>query len=327
MKTLDAKLERMAGGRDTRADFVIADAKDADMGFGVAAPGPAPGGGFRPLAAYRAQIGAIVAGGLVDVMLLSASTLEHFVAAGAFRDSPVTPAVRGNDTTDIWALRHSGYRAHPSRPFRTASLARARALGCDLCLYSLTFCDEIDRDLAALDAFAAFREEAARLGMRYFLEVFNPNAGPAAALGPAERGAFVNDAIVRTLAGLMRAERPAFLKIAFNGAPAMRELCAFDPGLVVGVMGGSAGTTRDAFELLAQAAAAGARVSLFGRKVNLAESPLAMLRAMRRVADGALAPAEATRRYHEDLRREGLTPLRPLEDDLRVTEDALRAGA
>lgn len=191
----------------------------------------------------------------------------------------------------------------------------------------MTFCDDLDRDLAALEAFATFRRDAGARRMRYFREVFNPNAGPAAALGPAETGAFVNDCIVRSLAGLTRAERPLFLKIAFNGRAAMEELCAYDPALVVGVMGGSAGTTRDAFELLAQSAAAGARVSLFGRKVNLAESPLDMLRHMRQVAEGAISPAEAVRSYHGALERAGLAPARALEDDLRVTDPVLQAGA
>ena len=84
---------------------------------------------------------------------------------------------------------------------------------------------------------------------------------------------FVNDAIVRCLAGLTEAERPKFLKIAYNGPKALEELASFDPGLVVGVLGGGAGTTRDCFELIHQAEKYGARVALFGRKINLAEFP------------------------------------------------------
>jgi len=37
--------------------------------------------------------------------------------------------------------------------------------------------------------------------------------------------------------------------------------------LVVGLLGGSSGTTRDTFELLSQGEKAGARVALFGRKL------------------------------------------------------------
>ena len=97
---------------------------------------------------------------------------------------------------------------------------------------------------------------------------------------------FVNDAIVRCLAGLTEAERPQFLKIAYNGPKALEELASYDPSLVVGVLGGGAGTTRDCFELIYQAQKYGARVALFGRKINLAESPLDIVRLMRAVADG-----------------------------------------
>ncbi len=98
------------------------------------------------------------------------------------------------------------------------------------------------------------------------------------ALAPELTPHFVNDAIVRCLAGLTEAERPRFLKIAYNGPRALEELASFDPSLVVGVLGGGAGTTRDCFELIHQAEKYGARVALFGRKINLAESPLDIVR-------------------------------------------------
>ena len=44
------------------------------------------------------------------------------------------------------------------------------------------------------------------------------------------------------------------------------------------MLGGGAGTTRDCFELIHQAQKYGARVALFGRKINLAESPLDIVR-------------------------------------------------
>ena len=137
---------------------------------------------------------------------------------------------------------------------------------------------------------------------------------------------FVNDAIVRCLAGLTRAERPKFLKIVYNGPRALEELASFDPGLVVGVLGGGAGTTRDCFELIHQAEKYGARVALFGRKINLAESPLDIVRLMRLVADGDLAPSEAVEVYHDALRREGVTPIRDLDAENEITEAALRQG-
>src|SRR3712207_648223 len=103
-----------------------------------------------------------------------------------------TLAVRANDTTDIWNPRGGGYAGRPSRPFRTADLAAVRPF-CDLVLYSVTFNNDLDRDLATVEAYGRFRREAAELGMRHFLEVFNPNAP--AGLAPDQLGAFVNDSI------------------------------------------------------------------------------------------------------------------------------------
>ena len=141
----------------------------------------------------------------------------------------------------------------------------------DLGLYSITFNNVTDADVASLEAFAEFRADAAANDFKYFLEVFNPERGRRAS-SDEDMPAFVNDSIVRCLAGLTKAERPQFLKIAYNGPRALAELAEYDPSLVVGVLGGGAGTTRDCFELIHQAEKYGARVALFGRKINLAES-------------------------------------------------------
>ena len=194
----------------------------------------------------------------------------------------------------------------------------------DLGLYSITFTNDIDADIASLEAFSDFRADAAANDFSYFLEVFNPNVdrGLSAEAIPE----FVNDAIVRCLAGLTEAERPKFLKIAYNGPRALEELASFDPGLVVGVLGGGAGTARDCFELIHQAEKYGARVALFGRKINLAESPLDMVRLMRAVADGALTPLEAVKDYHGAVQQRGLKPMRGLAADSAITESVLLAA-
>jgi hypothetical protein len=168
-----------------------------------------------------------------------------------------------------------------------------------------------------------FRADAAANDFRYFLEVFNPNAG---LIAPDVMPYFVNDCIVRCLAGLTEAERPRFLKIVYNGPRALDELASFDPSLVVGVLGGGAGTTRDCFELIFQAEKYGARVALFGRKINLAESPLDMVKMMRAVADGALKPLEAVKAYHEALLKQGVAPARDFAADSEITEAMLKLG-
>jgi hypothetical protein len=332
-RRLDRKLDAIFAGRYTPDDFIIADAKDADMAFGVAAPGPVAGqptaagpGRYHTRATYLDHMRALVAADALDILLTSASNGERLAGDGSLDDSAdgegVTLAVRANDTTDIWNHRGSTYTAAPSRPFRTADLAAIRPF-CDLVLYSVTFNNDLERDIATLETYGAFRREAAERGIRHFLEVFNPNAP--SELAPHEVGAFVNDAIIRTLAGVTTAHRPLFLKMAYNGADALAELVEHDPSVVVGILGGSAGTTRDTFELLHRAEAHGARVALFGRKIQRAESQLDLVGLMRPVLRGELSPADAVRAYHEALAKAELTPHRPLQDDLEVTDPVLRA--
>ncbi|URK89387.1 hypothetical protein LP421_33750 (plasmid) [Rhizobium sp. RCAM05350] len=332
------KLARIKGGQYRPSDFIIADAKDSDMAGGITTTGVKrrPGGG-REVPYTRSEflenIRQVIAQDVVDIVLTSASNMEALTKDGAFRNGTVARAIRANDSTDVWgAIRGSDYTRSPSRPFRSASLDRAvRPVDLsgenkvDLGLYSITFNNDLDRDYQSLEAFSEFRREAASCGFKYFLEVFNPNVD--ARISPELIPAYVTDSIIRTLAGIVEADRPQFLKVVYNGPEALEELCAFDPGVVVGVLGGSSGTTRDCFELLSQAERFGGRVALFGRKINLAESPLDLISLMRSVTNGEISPKNAVRAYHGSLERLGLNPLRSLEDDLVVTSAPLVAAA
>ena len=100
--------------------------------------------------------------------------------------------------------------------------------------------NDVEADLRSLEAFKEFRADAAANGIKYFLEVFNPNVD--AKIAPGDIGAFVNDNLARSLSGVLKRDRPEFLKYPYNGPKALEELVAFDPGLVVGVLGGGAGT-------------------------------------------------------------------------------------
>ncbi|MGK9167627.1 hypothetical protein KXR53_15085 [Inquilinus limosus] len=339
MLRLDRKLQNIRAGRYTRSDFIIADAKDGDMGSGVTCTGFDRSGGVarqRTRAEFLDQIQAIIDQDIVDIMLVSASNLELLHERGAFAGSQVKPAIRANDTTDCWGgVRHGAYPKHPSRPFRTVSISRimtgtlepapgAPVTGTDLGLYSVTFLNDLEADARALEEFAAFRKEAAANGFKYFYEVFNPNIE--SGLSREQIGEFINDSILRSLAGVTKADRPQFLKIAYNGPKALEELASYDPDLVIGVLGGGAGTTRDTFELVSQAERYGARLALFGRKINLAEAPLALLVLMRQVADGTIPPDEAVRAYHGELQKQDLRPVRSLEDDRQITEAVLKAA-
>jgi hypothetical protein len=258
---------------------------------------------------------------VLDVLLTSASNGERLARDGAL-DEEVTLAVRANDSTDIWNQRGGIFPSQPSRPFRSAHLPSIAPF-CDLVLYSVTFNNDVDRDLATLAAYAAFRREAADLGIRHFLEVFNPNSP--VDLRPDQTPAFVNDSIVRALAGVTSDERPVFLKVAYNGAAALGELVEHDPSLTVGILGGSSGTTRDTFELLTRAEQHGARVALFGRKIQRAESQVDLVRLMRPVLRRELTPEQAVQAYHESLAKAEIAPQRSLAEDLELTDPVLRA--
>src|ERR1700724_2209019 len=96
METLDTKLAEVKANPLSR-DFIIADAKDADMAFGVRAPGPRaylssrgerPARfspevwtrdeyGYRNLPEFLDIIREVVRQGLVDIMLMSAYVSEQ----------------------------------------------------------------------------------------------------------------------------------------------------------------------------------------------------------------------------------------------------------
>jgi hypothetical protein len=229
--------------------------------------------------------------------------------------------------------REGRYIQHPSRHFRSATLDHIKYghlethhtkpfTGADLGLYSITFTHELEWDYAALEAFQEFRLEAERKRFRYFLEVFNPNVDPG--FDPKKVGGFLNDNIIRCLAGVTQAGRPQFLKIPYNGPGPLEELVAYDSKLVVGILGGSAGTTRDAFQLIHDAQKYGAKVALFGRKINLSEHPLAFIEHLRLITDGHLGPEEAVKSYHARLQQDGVQPIREFDQDFQLTETSLK---
>jgi hypothetical protein len=355
--------------------FILADAKDADMAWGAASPGPrsnapvpsptvgrAREGGdagvgpapfnsqYRSIVDFRDQMREVVRQGHVDILLASASTMSVLAhRERLFDSSEVTPAIRANDATDVWLPRGGRYRDEPSRPFSTCYLeevqyGKGKGDGSlfqqtspdtnpaaqskktpvpfsrpvvNLGLYSVTFNNRLDADYATLAAFREFRAYAQRCGFHYFLEVFAPNLADAVA--PDETAAFVNDHICRMLAGVPVTARPEFLKIPYFGPAALEELVAYDPSMIVGVLGGGSGTTYDAFKLLSEAKRHGARAALFGRKIKDAEHPLTMVALLRRIADGETTAEDAVKAYHGELEKLGIKPKRTLREDSELT--------
>lgn len=318
-KSLDAKLSALAATPDG-PDFIICYAADPDMGGGLR---PTMGQGVSPQH-WREQMAQLVDQADIDILLTSVSTMDHLARdRRLFDDSPVTAAIRANDTTDIWHVRGGTYATQPSRPFATTTIREAmygtltpeanQVIDVPLGLWSITFNNDLDADERSLLRYREFRQEAAAEGFRYFVEVFNPNAGQVD--GPV--GDFINDCIVRMLAGVPRATRPEFLKVVYNGPQALEDLvCGLD--VTVGVLGGPASTTNDAYTLVRTVKKHGARVALFGRRIKAADDPLAFTELLRAVADDKLEPEEATREYHGRLAAAAITPSRSLEDDLVI---------
>ena len=311
------------------------------MAFGIGAPGKSPERHdgetrFKTLAEYRQHIREVIRQSIVDIVLMSASTAEKLVIdERLFDDSAITPAARANDATDVHVPRGGKVYTVAARPFRTAGIDQMqcgrvecapeeRTRGVDLGLYSVTFNNNCELDLETLNQYKAFREEAERKGFRHFLEVFDPNIPTAVA--PELAPGFVNDLTTRALAGVPSAGRPIFLKMVYHGPQAMEELVRYDPHLVVGVLGGSAGTTLDAFLLLHQAKKYGARAALFGRKINQAENQLAFIEFLRHIADGIIEPVEAVKAYHAVLEKLNVRPNRSLEEDLTLQTAVMNYG-
>src|SRR6516225_9950509 len=96
-KSLDLKLARIHADPHGAKDFILADAKDADMALAIGAPGKSPEAHagetrYRSLAEFRDIIQQIVEQKLVDVMLMAASTSEVLTLhQRIFENSPVTP--------------------------------------------------------------------------------------------------------------------------------------------------------------------------------------------------------------------------------------------
>lgn len=336
MKSLDQKLAKLRSDSSAN-EFIIADAKDADMAWGIASPGQPypenPDNRYFSMAEFLDQMREMITDGTIDILLASNSAMSVLAhREKLFEESHITPAIRANDTTDLWISRVANYREQPSRPFRTAQLREAQygslsapAIGkpvVNLGLYSITFNNDLDADYLSLTAFRQFREEAAQCGFEYFLEVFEPNLADCG-IAPEKIPAFVNDSLTRALAGVSRSQWPKFLKIPYFGPKAMEELAAYDPELVVGILGGSSGTTYDAFKMLADAQKYGARVALYGRKIKAAEHPLSLVHYLRAIVDGNITPEEAVKAYHGDLQKLGIPPKRDLKADSELTTQIL----
>lgn len=318
-KTLNTKLELLREDKSSN-NFILCYAADPDIAAGVIPISES----FPSLTSYYQHLESLIEQETLDILLTSNATMDELLRKrGLFANSSMTPAVRANDASDNWHVRGGSYNTQLSAGFSSTTLDEAmygtltpeadQQVEVDLGLYSVTFNNDVSSDLATLEKFKAFRTEATKKGFRYFIEVFNPSH-------PIDLSAeaipdFVNDWIAKMLAGISKESQPAFIKMQFNGARAMEDLCTFT-NAIVGILGGSPSTTYDAFKLLSEGRKYGARVALFGRRIKVTEDPRSFVYFMREIADGNLAAEEAVKAYHGALKKKGITPNRSLEDDM-----------
>jgi hypothetical protein len=83
-------------------------------------------------------------------------------------------------------------------------------------------------------------------------------------------------------------------------------------------------TINDAFKLISDAQAYGARVALFGRKINLSEDPLTFIEMLRHIVEHEITAEEAVKAYHGALGKLGIRPFRDLAEDMKLTGRMMR---
>ncbi len=130
----------------------------------------------------------IVRQGLVDIMLMSASTNDVLTIHERLFDELARHARRPRQRHDRHppGRRRARTRRRPRGRSARRRSTRSRAAtstptagelrrGADLGLYSITLNNDLAFDFATLEAYKEFRLEAERKGFRHFLEVFDPN--------------------------------------------------------------------------------------------------------------------------------------------------------
>jgi hypothetical protein len=335
-KSLDKRIHNIKTS-DLGEDFILVDAKDPDAAFGIAATGfkdkSNPNLGHRSLGEFYEEIRELVDQNILDVMLTTIFTYDNLVENGdIFQNSSLTPAVRVNSSTDIWLVRGGIYGKLPSLPYSHASLENIifgsvrdlseRQPRIDLGLYSITFSNHPEIDLRSMVAFREFYELATDLGFRYFLEVFDPN-NEDCGLTAEEIPAFCNDQIARIISLTPKHAQPLFLKVPYHGPDAMQELAKYHSETIIGILGGSSGTTYDAFKLISEAQKYGAKAAIFGRRIKNSEAPLYFVRILREIVSSRLSPELAVEKYHQCLEEENIQPLRNYSEDCKLESEAL----
>ena len=65
-------------------------------------------------------------------------------------------------------------------------------------------------------------------------------------------------------------------------------------------------------------------MALFGRKINLSEDPISLVKIMRAVVERDVSSKEAVKMYHNGLEKKKLKSDRRLQKDLEITDPILK---
>jgi len=79
--------------------------------------------------------------------------------------------------------------------------------------------------------------------------------------------------------------------------------------------------------MISEAQKYGAKVALYGRKINNSEHQLAFIEMLRRIVDRQITPEEAVGAYHGVLAGLNITPYRSLEEDMQLTTAVMSYAA
>ena len=121
-KTLDTKLADIRQNPKNNT-FIIAYAADADMSRGLGTLDDRSGS----MQTFCDELVTLVEQAKIDILLASVANMDILARDKCiFDESSVTPAIRANDTTDIWNTRGSNYTAAPSKPFATTTIEEAQ---------------------------------------------------------------------------------------------------------------------------------------------------------------------------------------------------------
>ncbi|MHB2016324.1 MAG: hypothetical protein ACYCW6_05185 [Candidatus Xenobia bacterium] len=279
-------------------------AADAQVAYGVQGLGQA-NGQYRTRPQFLDLVRGLVADGVLDGVLMTPADAEQLAARDRIFRHGVTPIVRMNAETGIWGPRHGAYRNQFSLPFPTVRMEDAAYCDPTAChvsvgMFSITLNNDVYHDERMLSAYLHFAQDlSGQRGFVHVLEAFLPNTNRRG-LSDEQCGAYVADSLVRTMSYLLEAQRPILIKTEYTTPANWRSLCAFDPTLRIGALGGPNQGPRYTLQLAHDVVANGGRAILFGRAIFEDSNPPAIVRALRQVVDGQLSPADALQAYQAE---------------------------